>query len=80
MTNRKTIKIIAALVLCTASSVACGGSSKSAAETAPSKEMDSQQGGEQMPDGTSTADDAQQGSTHTMPDGTTMEGEDTSHE
>jgi hypothetical protein len=75
MINRKTIETFAVLALCAASSIACGGSSQSAAETAPAKAMDSQQGGE-TPDGTSTADDAQQDPTRTMPDGTTMQGED----
>lgn len=81
MYNRKLIGA-AAFILCAASSVACGGSgeSKSAAETAPSKEMDqSSQGGEGAPDGTSSADD-KQGSTHTMPDGTSMEDEEMGHQ
>lgn len=76
MLNRKAIATVLSLALCAIGAAACGDSSKSAAETAPAKEMDqSSQGSETTPDGTSSADD-QPSSTHTMPDGTTMENED----
>lgn len=73
MLKHTRFETVVAVLLAGASMVACGASSsQSAAETAPSKEMDSAQtGGETAPDGTSTADDQPSG-THTMPDGTTM--------